>query len=269
MSGVSTRLGQLFDETSNRAFVVAFDHGQSLPIPAGLGNPVSVMRRIVDGRPEAVLVTAGMLAQTGDAFAHRGAPAAIVRADWTTLDPRMKVELGERHRPLVTPEEALTLGASAICLYLIGWPQDGAMFADNVETVARYVQDAHRIGLPVIVEATLWGTRNEDQKDPEALRQMCRIAAELGADAIKTEYVGDVDSEKAIIEEVGDIPVLTLGGAAASSDKVETAAREAIASGARGLIFGRNVWQVADMEATMAQLSAIVHGGSPSARLLG
>jgi len=269
MSGVSIRLGQLFDEKSNRAFVVAFDHGQSLPIPGGMGNPVSVMQRIIDGRPEAVLVSAGMLAMTGDAFAFRGAPAAIVRADWTTLDPRMKTELGERHRPLIRPEEALGLGASAICLYLIGWPQDGAMFADNIESVARYVQDSHKIGLPVVVEATLWGTRNEDQKEPEALRQMCRIAAELGADAIKTEYVGDVEAERAIIEEVGDIPVLTLGGAAVSSDLVESAARDAIVSGARGLIFGRNVWQVPDMEATMSELSGIVHSGAPSPRLVG
>ncbi|MCI1641567.1 class I fructose-bisphosphate aldolase [Schaalia naturae] len=259
MSGISMRLGQIFDESSGRAFVVAFDHGQALPIPAGLGDPVALMRRILAGGPEAVLVTGGMLAQTQDLFAHRKAPVAILRADWTTLDPRMQTELGERYRTLIEPREALALGAGAVCLYLIGWPEDGGMFADNVAAVASYVQRAHALGLPVIVEATLWGRRNADQKDPEGLRQMCRIAAELGADAIKTEFVGDVEAERVLIEEAGDVPVLTLGGAAASDEQVARAARDAIAAGARGLIFGRNVWQVPDMEATMARLSGIVH----------
>ncbi len=44
MSGVSMRMGQLFDRESGRAFVVAFDHGQALPIPEGLGNPVDCLR---------------------------------------------------------------------------------------------------------------------------------------------------------------------------------------------------------------------------------
>jgi len=267
VSGTTIRLGKLFNAQSNRAFVVAFDHGQSLPIPPHLGNPVALLERIVGGAPEGILVSAGMLAQAGRLFARRGAPAVILRADWTTLDPRMKSEFGERYRPLVDPADAVGLGADALCTYLIGWPEDGAMFANNVEQVAATIQRAHRVGLPVIVEATLWGSRVSDQRDPEALRQMCRIAAELGADAIKTEFVGEIDAQRDLIEEVGNIPVLTLGGAAAAPDVVAQAARDAISAGVRGLIFGRNVWQVADLGDTMRRLSAIVHGGEGSTPL--
>ena len=84
--------------------------------------------------------------------------------------------------------------------------------------------------------------------------------AELGADALKTEFVGDEEAERVMIEEAGNIPVLTLGGAAASPEEVAAAARGAIASGAKGLIFGRNAWQVPDMEGAMRELSHIVHG---------
>ena len=180
MSGVSMRMGQLFDRESGRAFVVAFDHGQALPIPEGLGNPVDLLERIIAGGPEGILLTAGMLSQSQHLFSHRQAPAAIVRADWTTLDKRMQAELGEQYRSLITPGEALALGASALCTYIIGWPAEGRMFAENIENVARTVHQAHAVGLPVIVEATLWGSRMSDKKDHQLLRQMCRIAAELG-----------------------------------------------------------------------------------------
>jgi len=213
-------MGQLFDRESGRAFVVAFDHGQALPIPEGLGNPVDLLERIIAGGPEGILLTAGMLSQSQHLFSHRQAPAAIVRADWTTLDKRMQAELGEQYRSLVTPGEALALGASALCTYIIGWPAEGRMFAENIESVARTVHQAHAVGLPVIVEATLWGSRMSDKKDHQLLRQMCRIAAELGADALKTEFVGDEEAERVMIEEAGNIPVLTLGGAAASPKSV-------------------------------------------------
>ncbi|HHT40344.1 MAG TPA: fructose-bisphosphate aldolase [Actinomyces sp.] len=259
MSGINIRLSKIFNAESNRSFIVAFDHGQSLPIPAGLGNPVSLLARIAEGKPEGILLNRGMLEQGAEIFSKPGAPEPIVRADWTTLDPRMKEETGEAYRVLVSPERALSLGATATCTYLIGRPKNNEMFPYNVEQVANYIGRAHEVGLPVIVEATLWGLRNENQKDPELLRQMCRIAAEIGADAIKTEYVGDIEAQRNIIDEVGNIPVLTLGGKADSRDAVRTAAAEAIESGARGLIFGRNVWQTDDMAGVMRDLNEIVH----------
>lgn len=260
MSGIDIRLSKIFNPESNRSFIVAFDHGQSLPIPNGLGNPIDLLGRIADGKPQGILVNRGILHQGSDIFAHPGAPEPILRVDWTTLDPRMKEDMGEAYRQLVTPEQALELGATVACTYLIGRPEAPGMFYDNVERVASYIGRAHDVGLPVIVEATLWGLQNEDQKDPELLRQMCRIAAEIGADAIKTEYVGDVEAERTIIDEVGNIPVLTLGGKADSRDAVRDAAADAMESGARGLIFGRNVWQVDDMAGVMKDLNEIVHG---------
>ncbi|WP_311552999.1 class I fructose-bisphosphate aldolase [Propionimicrobium lymphophilum] len=259
MSTAKMRMGKLFNKETGRAFVVAFDHGQALPIPEGLGNPIDVMKRIIDGKPEGILITAGMLNQTKELFAFHGSPMPIVRADWTTLDPKMADTLGEQYRQLVKPAEALAMGAEAICTYIIGWPEEGKMFAENIETVARIINEAHQIGLPVIVEATLWGSRIDDKKDYQMLRQMNRIAAELGADALKTEFIGDVEKQRTLIEECGDVPVLTLGGSAASPEAVAEAAQGAISAGAKGLIFGRNVWQVDDMESAMKTLSGIVH----------
>jgi DhnA family fructose-bisphosphate aldolase class Ia len=101
-----------------------------------------------------------------------------------------------------------------------------------------------------------------DKKDPDLLAYCCRIAAELGADAIKTEYTGDPETMAAVIEEC-PVPVLTLGGAKGGSEEdVLENARGAIEAGARGLIFGRNVWQADDPAKMSASLREVVHGVS-------
>ncbi len=259
MSGMEIRLNRLLNEQSGRAMIVAFDHGQSLPMKRGIGSPVSLLKKIIEGRPEGVLINRGMLQQCAADFAVPGAPQVILRADWTTLDSDMKADMGEAYRSLVEPEEALSLGATAACLYLIGRPKATGMFFDNIREVAKFIGKAHKVGLPVIVEATLWGLKNDDQKAVDPLRQMCRIAAEIGADAIKTEYVGDIEDEKSLIEDVGDIPVFTLGGSATTPEKAFESASQAIESGAKGLIFGRNVWQAEDIVGTITKFREIVH----------
>ena len=65
---------------------------------------------------------------------------------------------------------------------------------------------------------------------------------------------------RSVIEEC-PVPVLTLGGArSGSEEEVLNNARGAIEAGARGLIFGRNVWQADDVAAMSASLREVVHG---------
>lgn len=263
MSGTQINLGRLFRPESGRSFITAFDHGTNLRVPASFGSPVDLLARIVEGGPDGVLLGPGMLKAGAHLFAQRGAPVPVLRADWTIIDDDWKRAVGERYEVLLSPTDAQALGAGAICMYLIMGPADARIFADNVRQVARAVQEANRVGLPLIVEATLWGTRHDDKQDADALQHACRMAYELGADAIKTEYTGDVESMRGIIDSVG-VPVLTLGGAKGERDAVAQAARDAISAGASGLIFGRNVWNTPDPVATTRELVAIVHQGTGS-----
>jgi DhnA family fructose-bisphosphate aldolase class Ia len=262
-SGAELRLGRLFDRESGRSFIVAFDHGASVWVPPEFGGPVEVAEKIVAGGPDGVLISPGLLKQTSRLFASRGAPAPVVRADWAVLDERMR-EIGEHYRVLCSARDALTLGAEAMVMYLIMGPQEGAMFADNARAIARAAVEARQVGLPLIVEATLWGSRMADRKDPDLLAYCCRIAAELGADAIKTEYTGDPGTMAAVIRGCG-VPVLTLGGSKSGPDEAVEAARGAIEAGARGLIFGRNVWQADDVAGMSARLREVVHGAPVAA----
>ena len=259
MGGAELRLGRLFDRGSGRSFITAFDHGTTLRVPPEAGRPLEVVEKIVAGGPDGVLISPGLLKQAAHMFAFRGGPVPVVRADWTLLDERTR-DLGEQYRVLCTPEHAPALGAGAVVMYLIMGPVEGSMFADNARAIASAAHDARRVGLPLIVEATLWGSRMTDKKDPDLLAYCCRIGVELGADAIKTEYTGDPETMRAVVNEC-PVPVLTLGGARdASEEAVVEAARGAIEAGARGIIFGRNVWQADDPVRMSASLREAVHG---------
>ena len=261
LQGSDLRLGRLFDRQSGRSFITAFDHGTNLRVPPEAGGALEVVEKIVEGEPDGVLISPGMLKQSAHLFAFRGAPVPVLRADWTMLDERLK-DLGEQYRVLLDAHDAAALGAGAVVMYLILGPEEGEMFADNARAIAEAATDAHRLGLPLIAEVTLWGSRISEKKDPDLLAYGCRMAAELGADAVKTEYTGDPGTMREVVEAC-PVPVLTLGGAKSNSEEaVVEAARGAVEGGARGIIFGRNVWMADDPIRMSASLREAVHGVS-------
>ncbi|HKG27300.1 MAG TPA: hypothetical protein VKB09_16730, partial [Thermomicrobiales bacterium] len=176
MSGIGyqLRLGRLFNAESGRSFVTAIDHGVTLGVPSGAEDAVGTLERIIAGSPDAVLLGPGMLAKTSHLFAHRGAPAPIVRADFFINHPFID-EHGEHYRTLIGPADAVAMGAEAVILFLMLGAGGEAMFADNVATIGRFAQEAHRVGIPLIVEAVLWGSRIEDKKDADRLAFACRL----------------------------------------------------------------------------------------------
>jgi DhnA family fructose-bisphosphate aldolase class Ia len=259
LNGTQVRLGRLFNRGSGRSFVAAIDHGVTLGVPQGAERIVDAIERVIAGEPDAILISPGMLQQAGHLFAFRGAPAAIVRADFIINHPFVN-DLGEQHRVLVSPSAAAAIGADAVILFLMVGAATGEMFADNVEAVARAAHEAHQVGLPLIVEAVLWGSRVPDKRDPDMLAYGCRVAAELGADALKTEYTGDPISMAKVIEGC-PAPVLVLGGPKTDApNALFDATREALDAGARGVAYGRNIWQADDPLAVSRKLREIIHG---------
>jgi DhnA family fructose-bisphosphate aldolase class Ia len=258
-TGYRVRLGRLFRPDTGRSFVTAIDHGVTIGVPQGAEDAVATIAKVISGGPDAILLGPGNLEKAGGLFAHRGAPSAIVRMDWILNHPYVD-PLGEAYRTLITPSEAVALGADAGVMFLMIGANNNTLFADNVQAVAKAAQESHRAGLPLIVEVVLWGTRIEDKKDADRLAWGCRMAVELGADAIKTEYTGSPESMSKIIDTCG-APVLLLGGS--KSDNPEAlwqGTKAAIDAGAKGVIYGRNVWQHEDTVGVCARLREIIHG---------
>lgn len=261
MHGTNLRLGRLFSASSGRSLVAAIDHGLTIGPQPGAVNVLQTVQTIIDCRPDAVLMAPGMLAQTAGKFAFREAPSIMVRTDFFINREDIRLALHEeQYRVLCSPSYAASLGADSIIHFLILHPETGAMFADNVQAVSRAAEEAHRIGLPLVVEVVTWGSRIEHKRDPELLSLGNRMAAELGADAVKTEWTGDSESMRQVIDGC-PVPSLVLGGARSDSeDALIEATRQALDAGARGLIYGRNIWQAEDPAKITDTLRRLVHG---------
>jgi DhnA family fructose-bisphosphate aldolase class Ia len=147
-------------------------------------------------------------------------------------------------------------------VFMVGGQADLGSYADNVQRVAQVVRACDRWGIPAIVEPTLWGSAVEEgrKREPELIRHMVRIAFETGADVLKIPYPGP----KTLRELSAEVPcpILILGGSKmASAEEALALVKEAVQAGARGIVFGQNVWQHPDPAAMVSSLAAIVHAG--------
>jgi DhnA family fructose-bisphosphate aldolase class Ia len=252
------RVGRLFDRESGRAFITAIDHGLVTGVQPRAEQILAAVGRLISYGPEGILVSPGTLRHTGHLFAFHGAPSPILRTDYLLVGERVK-GLGEHHRVLCSPEEAASLGADAVIMFLALGVENGGTLADNAQAISRAAHEARQVGLALIVEVVLWGSRLTENRDPELLAWGCRMAAELGADVIKTEYTGDPGTMSAVVESCL-VPVLVLGGPKAESEgEVLEVTRGAIEAGARGVVYGRNIWQADDPVRISASIREAVH----------
>jgi DhnA family fructose-bisphosphate aldolase class Ia len=91
-----------------------------------------------------------------------------------------------------------------------------------------------------------------------------RMAAELGADLIKTEYTGDPASMHTVVNSC-PVPILVLGGSRTGSDEdVLVFVRSIVKSGAAGVFFGRNVFQADNMPVLLQRVRAVLDGREPA-----
>ena len=258
MRGAELRMRRLFGKESGRAYVVAIDHGMLFGVQEGSEDAVRAVERSVATGPDGLFISPGLLDRTGHLLAHRGAPSPIVRLDYLTIDERTR-HYGDYHRVLCTPARAAALGADAVVMYLLFGVAEGGTFANNLLAIGRAVEAAHDLGLAVVAEVVAWGSQATDRQDADLLAYGARLAVEVGADMVKTEYTGDPESMTRLVDGC-PAPVLVLGGAKVDSlDGLLATTNDALLSGAAGVIYGRNIWQADDPAKVGAAVRSLVH----------
>ena len=248
--------------------LVAFDHGLVLgPIP-GAENASRQISRFVEGKADALLINLGMFGQLGKVATAEKLPALIARLDWTTaMGTASQLPTDAFRSCLVAqPEDALRAGADAVITFLVIGSGDVEFERREIERVAKISRECERLGLPVIVESVARGPAVQNARDPYWLKRHTRIAAELGADLIKTEYSGDPETMRAVVEAC-PIPILVLGGTrTGSDDAICELVRSIMQTGAAGIFFGRNVFQAENIPALMQRIHIELGAKRPLAR---
>jgi DhnA family fructose-bisphosphate aldolase class Ia len=244
------------------ALVVAFDHAIILgPIP-GTVDPAKQVRRFVEAKADAILLNLGSIRYFADALAPGEMPGLIARLDWTTgLSETAKTAAEGFQTCLVAhPSDALRSGADAVITFLVVGSGDPQFEKKEVRRVGRLARECERIGLPLIVESLARGAQVQNPCDSKWIMLHTRMAAELGADVVKTESTGDVKSMREVVSAC-PIPILVLGGSrTGSDDEVVRVVRSIVQSGAAGVFFGRNIFQADNMPGLLQRVREVLAG---------
>ncbi len=264
MTGKTLRLNRLFDSRTGRSVTVAVDHGIG-GVPTGLENPRAALAAVLAGEPDGMILTPGLLKSCAGLFAGRGRPSLFAAAD---VAPGATFPGGpggsEEYRLMAGVEDLLRLGADGVKMLLIFGRDSAAAHADNVERVAAMARACERWGVPLMVEPVLWGRAIPDAEraDPRRIQAIARIAVELGADLLKIPCPIDMDALRALVD-ASPVPVLILGGPKADTVRDMLAGvADSFAAGARGVAFGRNVFQHENPAGVIHALRSLAHEGA-------
>jgi len=254
--GKKVRLNRLFADPSGKMCAVAIDHfvAYHLGMPEGLRNLPRVVASVVAGEPDAITMTKGTALGCWPPYAGR--IPLIVQSLASRPDDSADEQLAD-------PEDAVRLGADAfaICAYV-----RGATEAAHIRRVADAVRKAERWDMPVIVHTyarryTPDGV--EISFTPEDIAWAVRCAIEVGVDVVKVPYCGDVASYSQIVDSC-PIPVVAAGGPKTGSlPEALAMAADVIASGARGMTVGRNIWGFPDVTSAVEAFKDVIHGQVP------
>ena len=249
--------------------VIAFDHALVLgPIPGTL-DPANQIRRFVEAKADAVLLNLGAIRYFAQSLSFGHVPGLIARLDWTTaFNDSATVALNGFQTCLVAhPEEALRVGADAVITFLFVGSDDADFERKEIQRVSGLARECERSGIPLIVESLARGALVQNSRDPKWLMLHTRIAAELGADLIKTENAEDVETMLAVVTAC-PVPILVLGGTRTGSDEeVLSVVRAIVRSGAAGVFFGRNIFQADDMSKLLQRVRSELTVAVPKERV--
>jgi DhnA family fructose-bisphosphate aldolase class Ia len=259
--GKSIRLQKFWKH--RRTMIIPFDHGSYAGPSRGIEDPVRLTERIAKTSADGILVTPGVLKSIAGVVGNLG---IMMRIDGGVT--RYITEPVD-YQPFYTVEEAVKLGADAVIVFtFVGTPSETVSLQRLGAAAAR----ADEWGVPLVSEVLAPGLLNNHFDTDVFARKtkktgtfdetavVARIAAEAGADIVKTRYNGNVDRFREVVRTCSARVIVAGGPQMNGSDEdLLRLAHDCVLAGAAGIIFGRNVWQHPKMEKMIAALCAIVH----------
>jgi fructose-bisphosphate aldolase/2-amino-3,7-dideoxy-D-threo-hept-6-ulosonate synthase len=226
------------------------DHGVTIGPCEGIENMQTIVNQLLKGNVDAVLVHKG-IAKSIDAG---NAGLVVMLSGASNLNPNQNNKV-----QVCTVQEAVRLGADAVSVHVnVGAQDEDKMLT----TLGRVADECDVLGMPLLAMMYPRGPKITNEHAPEVVAHAARLGAELGADIIKTNYTGTIETFKAVVE-CCPVPVVIAGGpkAKTAKDTLEMTA-DAMKAGSAGLSIGRNVFQHENPTAMVKALSAIVHNGA-------
>jgi DhnA family fructose-bisphosphate aldolase class Ia len=237
------RMRRIFG-ADGRVLLVAMDHAAFMgPVP---GLDLSTLALVVRAGADAVMTTYGTARRASlaaDVVGLLGQAALVLSLDVHASEPEEQVL------------NALKLGADSVKVL--------AASGERAQWTAlqRYAVVCEKWGIPFQAEVIPDGFDAPDKHTPQNIATVCRQAAEMGADYVKTFYTGDPESMRRVVEGA-TVPVIILGGQRTTNDTGLLAQVDsALSAGVAGVAFGRNIWSHDDPGGITRRLADAIHPG--------
>ena len=250
MNGKNLRIRRIMDPTTGKTVIVPMDHGVSLGPVRGIATINDSIEKISKGGGTCIVVHKGIAAQLNQQI--MGNLGLIIHLSASTSlwsEPNRKTLVGD-------VLGAVRLGADAVSVHVnLGGKYENEMMEQMGEISSQCIE----LGMPLLAMMYPRGENVKDQYDIEAVKKCARVGAELGADIVKTNYTGDVESFREVVKGCHHVPVVIAGGPRMDSEKaLLKMVKDAMAAGAAGISIGRNVFQHEDIAEITRKLAAIV-----------
>lgn len=244
------RMYNIFRE-DGKSFILAMDHGNGLNVLPEMEKPGEIIEKAVKGGIDALLTSYGIATTYKKEIGNVG---LILRIDGGTSQLAVNNVSMET---IFQAEDALRIGADGVLC--MGYP--GAQNEDiTLKYLANNIAQCNKWGLAIGAEMLPRGFEPvEDSRTPENLAFACRVGAELGADFIKTQYSGDIESFRQVVKGCYK-PVLVLGGGKTKGEEdLLQMVKDSLEAGAKGVIMGRNVWRHPHPDRLCKAIAEIIH----------
>ncbi len=242
--GMKNRLARIFNPTSGKTVMLAFDHGYFQGPTTGLER-VDVTIKPLIPHADALMLTRGILRSVIEPSVSN---SVVMRASG---GPSVLKELSNE-QIAVDMEDALRMNVSAVAVQVfIG----GEFETQSVHNMTRLVDRGMRYGMPVL---GVTAVGKELTRDARYISLATRILAELGAAIVKTYFVPNFEQVTAACP----VPIVIAGGKKLPEREALQMARDGIDQGASGVDMGRNIFQSDAPVAMIGAVRKVVHEGA-------
>ncbi len=240
--GMKNRLARIFDPTSGRTVMLAFDHGYIMGPTTGLERMDLAIPPLVP-YADCLMCTRGALQSCVDPASNK--PVVLRSTTGATVLKELSNEVIG-----VTIEDAVRLNAACVTAQgYVGAPGE----KESLTNLGYLISEGNRYGIPTL---GVTAVGKDMVRDARYLGLACRVMAELGVHYVKTYYC-EPDFDEVVAG--CPVPIVIAGGKKIPEKDALNMAYKAIDQGALGVDMGRNIFCADDPVAMIQAVRAVVH----------
>ncbi len=239
--GMKNRLSKIIRPKTGRTVMLAVDHGYFLGPTTGLEQPGKTIAPLIP-YADTLMLTRGVLRACVDPGVD--VPIVLRVSGGTSILGNLADE-----GLTVSMKDALRLNVAGVAMSIFVGSE---LERKTLLALADLISEAQEYGVPVLAVTAVG---KEMVRDARYLGLACRIAAELGADVVKTYYCEDFEK----VVKNCPVPIVIAGGKKIPEKEALELSYNAIQRGAVGVDMGRNIFQSASPVAMIRTVSDIVH----------